>query len=135
MDAKRFVTGTVVGAIVLFATGFVIFNVALADFYAANSVSGVSREMPIIWASIVANIAYAALITYALSNRRAAIGNAALVGAIAGLLLWGTADLAIYSVMNVSNVTLAFIDPVVEFVHGSLGGAAIGAVLSRMPSR
>jgi hypothetical protein len=135
MDAKRFVTGTVVGAIVLFATGFVIFNVALADFYAANSVPGVNREMPIIWTSIVANIAYAALITYALSSRSAAIGNAALVGAIAGFLLWGTADLAIYSVMNVSNMTLAFVDPVVEFVHGGLGGAAIGAVVSRMSAK
>jgi hypothetical protein len=135
MDAKRFVTGTVVGGIVLFATGFVIFSVALADFYGANSVAGVNRETPIIWASIVASIAYAALITYALGNRSAAIGNATRVGAITGLLLWGTADLAIHRVMNVSNVTLAFVDPVVEFLHGGLGGAAIGAVLSRMPSR
>ena len=132
MDAKRFVTGTVVGGVVLFATGWVIFNMLFAEFYAANGVPGVDRPMPIVWPALVASLLYGALITYALGNRSTAIGNAAIVGAITGLLAWGTADLAIYSVMNVGTLTRTLVDPVLEFVHGGLGGAAIGAVLNRM---
>lgn len=133
MDAKRFVTGTVVGGVVLFATGYVIFNMLLAGFYAANSAAGVDREMPIIWAAIVASFAYAALVTYALASRGVVtVGGAALTGAIAGFLLWATADFAIYAALNVGSVKLAVVDPLVEFVHGGIGGAAIGAVLSRM---
>ena len=134
MDAKRFLTGTVVGAIVLFATGYVIFNWLFAEFYRANGVAGVDRETQIIWANVVANVAYGALLTYVLSNRSGAIsvGSAALVGAITGFLLWATADLAIYGFMNVSNLTRTLVDPVLEFVHGGLGGAAIGVVLGNM---
>ena len=133
MDAKRFVTGTVVGGIVLFATGYLIFNVLFAEFYRANGVSGVDREMPIMWAGIVASLPYAALITYALGTRSGtSIGSTALVGAIAGFLLWATADFAIYGFMNVQNLTRTMVDPALEFVHGGIGGAAIGAVLGGM---
>jgi hypothetical protein len=123
MDAKRFVTGTVVGGIVLFATGYVIFQVVFAEFYRANGVSGADREMPIMWATVVASLTYAALITYALGARSGtSIGSAALAGAIAAFLLWATADFVIYGLMNVQNLTRTLIDPALEFVHG--GSAA-----------
>jgi len=75
---------------------------------------------------------YAALITYALGTRGGtSIGTAALAGAIAGFLLWATADFSIYGFMNVQNLTRTLVDPALEFVHGGIGGAAIGAVLMR----
>src|SRR5262245_15991084 len=133
MDAKRFVSGTVVGGIVLFATGYLIFTMALAEFYRANVVSGVDREMPIIWARILGSLAYAALITYALGTRGVtSIGTAALAGAIAGFLLWATANFSLYGVMNIQNLTRTLVDPALEFVRGGIGGAAIGAVLMGM---
>lgn len=133
MDAKRFATGTVVGGIVMFATGYLIFNVVFAEFYRANGVSGVDREMPMMWAGMLASLSYAALITYALGARsRTSIASAALVGAIAGLLLWATADFTMYGFMNVQNLKRTLVDPALEFVHGGIGGAAIGAVLMAM---
>jgi uncharacterized membrane protein YvlD (DUF360 family) len=36
MDMKRFVIGTIVGALALYAVGYLIFDVAVADFYAAT---------------------------------------------------------------------------------------------------
>jgi hypothetical protein len=133
MDAKRFVSGTVVGGIVLFATGYVIFNMVFAAFYRANGVSGVDREMPIMWAAFVASLSYAALIAYALGTRSGtSIGSAALTGAIAGFLLWATADFVMYGFMNVQNLTRTLVDPALECAHGGIGGAAIGAVLMGM---
>jgi hypothetical protein len=64
MDSKRFLTGTVVGAIVLFVAGYVI----------------------------------------------------------------------LYGAQNVSTLTATLVDPVASAVHGAIGGAAIGLVVSRMKS-
>ena len=36
MDTKRLLTGTIVGGIVLFAVGYLIFDMLFASFYAAN---------------------------------------------------------------------------------------------------
>ena len=46
MDTKRLVIGTLVGGIILYALGYLIFDLAFADFYAANtgSATGVERN-------------------------------------------------------------------------------------------
>ena len=52
MGAKRFVVGTLVGGVVLYAVGYVIFTRAFAAFYAANagSATGVDRGGELFWA-------------------------------------------------------------------------------------
>ena len=96
MDAKRSLTGALVGAIVLYATGYLIFDLAFANFYRTNvgSATGVDRGGQLVWAMAVANLAYGALITFAIGNRRGtlSIGEGAKVGAIVGCLLWCTVD-------------------------------------------
>ena len=135
MDARRFATGTVVGGIVLFVAGYVIFEIAFAGFYAANvgSASGVVRDPVIPWALAVASLSYAALVVFALGNQAAplTIGRGALVGAIVGFLMWMTADFVIYGISNVATLARTIVDPLLELVHGGLGGASIAAVLQR----
>jgi len=138
MDAKRFVVGTFVGGVALHAAGYVIFTRAFADFYAANagSATGVDREGQLFWAMALANLAYAALVTFAIGNRvgSLSIGQGATTGAIVGFLLWLTADFVFYSTTNVANLTRTVVDPLLEIVHGGIGGAVIAGVLSRMPA-
>ena len=139
MDAKRFATGTIVGGIVLFFTGYLIFELAFGSFYTANvgSASGVAREPFLFWAIAVASLSYAALIVFTLGNQSGplTIGRGALVGAIVGFLMWMTADFVIYGISHVANLTRTIVDPVLELVHGGLAGAAIAAVLSRSAGR
>lgn len=136
MDARRMVTGVLVGGVTLFATGYVLFTVLLGDFYAANagSATGVNRENQVIWALVLASLSYAALITYAAGNQTGAMSlrKGAVVGAVVGFLLWFTVDFVFYGVSNISNLTLTVVDPLVELVHGGIGGAVIGAALGRM---
>lgn len=138
MDAKRFLTGTIVGGIVLFATGYVIFTVAFAAFYAANAgtATGVDRGDQLVWAVTLANAAYAALITFAMGNRTStvSIAGGAKIGAIVGFLLWLTADFVFYGTTNIANLTRTVVDPLLEFVHGGIGGAVIAAALGRLPT-
>ena len=73
MDTKRFVVGTLVGGVVLFVAGYLIFDMAFASFYAANegSATGVVRTPQLVWAVVLGTLSYGALITLAMGNRPA----------------------------------------------------------------
>jgi hypothetical protein len=133
------IAAIVAGGVVLAVTGFLIFEVLLGDFYASNagSATGVNRESQIVWAMAVGSLAYAALITYAAGRQPGGmtLRGGAVAGAIVGFLLWCTVDFFFYGISNISNLTLTTVDPLVELVHGGIGGAVIGAVLQRMPGR
>jgi uncharacterized membrane protein len=135
MDAKRFVIGSIVGGIVLFLTGYVLFNILLTGFYEANmgSATGVPREPPLMWAIAVGCLGYAALITYAMGARASlGVSGGAKVGAIVGLLIWVTADFLSYGTMNVANLAATLVDPLAGAVHGAIGGAVIALVISKI---
>ena len=135
MDIKRLLTGTIVGGIALYAVGYLIFQLAFAEFYAANagSATGVNREAQLIWAVAVGNLAYAALITLGIGRSTpATVGSGMTVGAVVGFLIWATADFVLYGITNMSNLTLTVVDPLLEAVHGGIAGGVIAAVLGKM---
>ena len=133
MDTKRFATGTIVGGVVLMAFGWLIFSKLFAAFYAANagSATGVDRTDQIVWAVAVGNLAYAALVTLVVQWRGSSvtIGKGAATGAIVGFLIWCTVDFIFYGSSNIATLTRTIVDPLLEIVHGGIGGAAIAAVL------
>ncbi len=136
MDIKRFIIGTVVGGIALYILGYVMFNLAFADFFAANagSATGVWKDPQVMWAIAVGTLSYAALITLAIGTR---VGSTTIVeglkvGAIVGFLMWFGADLIIYGIWNVGNLTAAIVDSLLELVRGGIGGVVIAAVLGKI---
>jgi hypothetical protein len=84
----------------------------------------------------IGNLAYAALVTYTMARRATtlSIGEGAKVGAIVGFLIWVTVDFIFYGSANIANLTRTVADPLLEIVHGGIGGAVIAAVLQRMPA-
>jgi len=90
----------------------------------------------LVWAVALGNLAYAALIMFVIGNRRGAlsVGDAAWVGATVGFLLWFTADFTLYGLTNIANLTRTIVDPLLEIVHGGIGGAVIAAVLRAVPA-
>jgi hypothetical protein len=135
MNTKQWVVGTVGGAVVLFAVGYVIFELLLKDFYATNSgtATGVYREAQIVWVVAVGALAYAALILYALRGSAATLDMAsgAKVGATVGFLIWLCADFTLYGISNINTLTLAIVDPLVELVRGGITGAAVAVMLRK----
>jgi hypothetical protein len=136
MNTKQWVVGTVAGAVVLFAVGYVFFELLLKGFYASNSgtATGVYRETQIVWAVAVGALAYAALILYALRGSATSLNLAtgAKVGATVGLLIWLCADFTLYGISNINTLTLAIVDPLVELVRGGITGAALAALLPKL---
>ncbi len=136
MNTKQWVLGAVIGAVVLFAVGYVVFDMLLKDFYAANSgtATNVYRETQVLWAVGVGALAYAALILFALRGSAAAVNVAsgAKTGAIVGALIWACADFTLYGISNINTLTLAVVDPLVELVRGGITGAVLAAVLPKL---
>jgi hypothetical protein len=136
MDAKRLVTGTLVGGIILFAAGYLIFDLAFADFYAANtgSATGVTRQPQLLWAVVLGSLSYAALITLAIGSRAGPlnIGAGVKIGAVVGFLLWFTVDFILYGITNISNLTRTVVDPLLELVRGGIAGGVIALVLGKI---
>ena len=134
MDMKRLMTGTIVGGILLFALGYLFYEMLLADFFAANtgSATDVWRETPIYWAVLVGELMMAALVTMAIDKMGASsMAAGAKVGAILGFMVWFSVDFIYYGLANFSNLTATMVDPVVEIVRVGIVGAAIAAVLAK----
>jgi uncharacterized membrane protein len=128
MDFRKFSVGTIVGAVVLYVVGYLIFHVILGGFYDSNSglVEAAVRPAELQWAVVIAVIAYSALIGYAMQPR--AVSGAvdgAKIGAVVGFLLWVTADFVIHGWQATTTLTLTLVDPLVEAVRGGIAGAAI----------
>jgi len=142
MDTKRFVIGTLVGGITVFATGTLTFAMPpIRDFmaYAMNSGSatGVAREPQLLWAVALGALSYSALVTLAIGSRArpSSVGAGIRIGAVVGFLIWFTADFMFDGISNVGNLTSSLVDPLLELVPGALAGGVIAAVLGKIGSQ
>ena len=135
MNIKKLAIGTVLGTVVLYLLGMLIWQILFADFFDAQSGSamGVDREAPIMWAVVLGSAFYALLLTLGLDvSGKKGIAGGLLVGAVVGAGIWGTADFILYGVTNLSTVTGAVADTVLEGVRGAITGAVVALVLSKV---
>lgn len=136
MNIKRLSIGSVVGAVTLYLLGMLIWQVLFADFFEANSGSavGVDRDAPIVWAIIVGTLCYAVLLTLSLESSGASksLVDGLKVGAVMGALLWGTADFILFGLTNLSTLTGAVADTLLEGVRGGIAGGVIAVVLGKV---
>jgi len=128
---QRYVLGTVVGGLVLFFVGYLVFGIALAGFFAANagSATGVTREPFNLVALAIGQLAWGAALTAVLDwSRTSSVGGAVKVGAVVGLLFFLGFDLTIYATTNVQNLTAAMADAVLSAILFAVASAAIVSV-------
>lgn len=132
MNIKRLVIGSIVGTVVLYLLGMLIWQMLFSDFFDANagSAMGVDRETPIVWAVVLGSLCYAVLLTLALEvSGKKGVGGGLLVGAVVGALIWGTADFILFGVTNLNTLTGAIADTVLEGVRGAITGGVVALVL------
>ncbi len=136
MTAKNQMLATLVGFIVLFLLGWLLYGFLLMDFYAANSGSatGISRteDEMIWWALILGNIAQTYLLVYVFSlSNVTSFGSGLKTGAIIGLILGLAINLSMYGTTNFMNLTSALVDPFVSLIMIGLTGGVVGWMLGR----
>jgi uncharacterized membrane protein len=139
MDTKRIVTATIVGAVTMHVVGYLLFDVASADFYAGNAASAtnLNREVNLQWSIALGNLALAALLVFYIARSAAApsLAGGFLTGSIVGFLVWFGVDFTFYGYEERWNLRLTIIDPFLAALQMAVAGAAISLVLARIPKR
>ena len=134
MDTKKLVTGIVVGWVTMFAVGYLIFDMAMADFYATNGAAsfGVGREATL-WSVVALGIAsLATLVTLCIGwsgAKNAAQGFK--IGGVVGFLVWFGVGLIMHGQFTISTNILPLVDASLEIVRTGIGGAVIATVLGK----
>lgn len=135
--SKNFLTAIVVGAVVLFITGYLIFELALGGFYEANQgsamgMAGVMRDSPLWLWFILSILAWAAVLALAIGWAGATDAMGAFkIAAVVALLVGLSYHLGQYSWTNLDSLTIAFVDPIISAVHSGISGAVMGIFLGK----
>ena len=132
MNTQKFLVSGIVGGIVAFLLGWVLYGMLLMDFFAKNagSATGVMRaetEM-VWWALIVGNLLMGLFYSY-VYNRWANInsfGAGASAGAVIGFLVVGSVDFMMYGTANIMTLTGTIADIACAIVIGLLVGGTVG---------
>jgi hypothetical protein len=130
MNTNKILVGGVVGGIVFFFLGWLIWGAILMDYMTANCNQCMARPMDqmIWWALILSNLAWGFVlaIIFDWSNTSGWMEGAK-KGAIFGLVTCLALDLGYYSMTTMfSSMTAVIIDIVGMVVMVTIGGALIG---------
>ena len=137
MNAKRFVTATVVGGVTYLILGYVLYVLLFAGFFEANAGPGADayRPEPLLGYLFGGELLMAALLTWILSSSGVhSFADGAKAGAIFGLLLGAAISLGLYGLTTLYNLTAALVDPILAVVRSAIVGGVIAVVLGRNPN-
>ncbi|MFY9152088.1 MAG: DUF1761 domain-containing protein [Prolixibacteraceae bacterium] len=128
MDTK-ILKGTLLGTVVFFLLGWLVYGILLADFMATNYNTCNNRpngEMEW-WAIIVSNLAMALLLTLFLKWSNSKVFSDGLkIGALYGFLLGTGIDLSFYSMTTMFNsLSILIVDVLVNTVLMAIIGMVI----------
>ena len=137
MTTKQFGLATLAGGVTLFVLGYLIYGIALADFFTSNSGSatGVGRVEPVYWALGLGQLVFGAILALVInkwvqaSSTIGALKAGATIGGSAGFLMALAFDLTIYGTTNISNVLVTVVDPFLALVQMGVAGAIIGVIV------
>lgn len=137
MSSKKFLVGGIVGGIVYFLLGYLVFGILLMDFFKShsNSTPGVYRADAdmIWWAMIVGNLAYGFLLSYVIGKAGAAsVAGGFKTGAILALLASIASNCITYALLNLSDTTAMAVDIATSTILGGILGAIVGWVQSKV---
>lgn len=125
---------SIAGAVVLFVGGYVLYELLLGGFFAANmgTATGVIKESPdFLWIA-VGQLAAGGVLATALGWKGATdVAGGAQAGAKLGALIAAAFGFVMLGAMNTSTLTSVVVDIVVSAVLWGAAGAVVGMMLGR----
>jgi hypothetical protein len=134
MNTSKFLVGGIIGGIVYFLLGYLVYGMLLKDFMASNmgTATGVMKPMDDIvwWALIVGNLFNGLALSYILSKAGVrSAGAGAGIGFVAALLICAAFDFTWLGISNVNTLKGSLVDIAAAAVMGAIVGAVIGVYL------
>lgn len=136
MNTNKVLVSGILGGIVYFLLGWLVYGILLMDFMATNSSAGVMKSQDDFawWALIASNLIFGILIAYVLI----AVGNITSTGkgvttaAVIGLLTASGYDLGLYATSNVSTLKGLIVDVMAITVMSAIVGAVVVTVSKKI---
>lgn len=131
MNTNKFLIGGIIGGIVYFFLGWVVWGMLLMDFMKNNagSATGVMKDEAdmVWWALIVGNLFSGLLLSYVISKTgtKGAVPGATM-GAVLSLLLAGAFDFTMLGTSNIVTLNSVLVDMAASVIVGAIVGAVIG---------
>jgi hypothetical protein len=135
MNTNRILVGGIVGGVVFFLLGWLIYGIILAGYFAANGNPSIMRPMDqmIWWALILSNLSwgFTLAVIFSWSNTSGWMEGAK-KGAVFGLLTALAIDLGYYAMSTMySNIMPVLVDAVATVVMVGIGGALIAWAMGK----
>lgn len=130
----RFVVTVLVGTVVMFGLGFVVFGVLLESYYRSQMSVGtiaLMKEPPVLWAIALSNLVAVFLLTFIFehyANIRTATAGA-IAGGIISFLIVLSVDLSFFAFMKMFSLQFALIDSVINGLFGAIIGSTVACLL------
>jgi hypothetical protein len=137
MTAKSQILATIVGFIVIFLLGWLLYGILLMDFYAANSgaATNVSRseDEMVWWALILGNLLQTYFLVFVFSRWAgiSTFSGGLKGGLIIGFLIGLAFNLTMFGTTNLMNLTAVIVDPFVSAIMMGITGGVVGMMLGR----
>ena len=132
MDIKKLLTGGIVGGILYFLLGWLIYGMLLMDFMNNHpgTAGNVNKAEPDFLYLIIGNLAMGFLLAYVFVKSSISSLAAGLVtGGIVGLLVCVSVDSVIYATTTIASKTAMAVDVAAFTVMSAIVGAVVGMVL------
>lgn len=132
MNTQKFLVSGIVGGIVSFFAGYLIYGLLLMDFFAKNAgtATGVMRgPTEMVWWSLGLGSIFLGLTYSYIFNKWAnitSLGGGISAGLIIGFLMTAGVDLLMYGNSNLSNLTGTLVDIICGAVMGAITGGVVG---------
>lgn len=134
MDIKKLLTGGIVGGILYFFLGWLIYGILLADFMQTHpgTVSGIERapdDMQYLYLAI-GNLAMGFLLAYIFVKGNVnSMGSGFITGGIVGALVSIGVDCVMYATTNIASKTAMAADVAAMTIMTAVVGGIVGMVM------
>lgn len=130
MNTSKFLISSLIGGVVYFLLGWLVFGTLLMDYFQTNMNAALNRapEDMIIWALIIGNIAYGFLLGYIfqLANLNS-ISLGFKTGFIIGLIISITFDISFFGTSTMyKGLSIIFVDIFLVAIISGITGSVIG---------
>jgi uncharacterized membrane protein len=130
---NKFLIAAIVGGIAYFLLGYLVYGLALMNFYTAHTMAyaGMARPAMMYWAIFLSSLSMATLMAWIFDkwgNIRTLSGGM-MAGLIIGLLTQASFDLGVYAFFNLYDCTLVIVDIIVTGIFTAVIGGIIAWVL------
>ncbi|MEN9685069.1 MAG: hypothetical protein RLZZ28_855 [Bacteroidota bacterium] len=132
MNTQKFLVSGIVGGIMSFFAGYLIYGLVMADFFAKHGGTDTAAmkkmEEYAWWALVVGSLFQGFLLSY-IFNKWAnitSLGNGAVAGGVVGFFVSGAFDFMMFATTNLSTIESLIADVLCGAVMYGLIGAAVG---------